>query len=363
MKIIQTYSWPRQTPCSQIIENRIKELARRGHTIEVLVHSSNGMAQRLNRPENHINVQTSRFALGSSLTLPVKIQKMLSENHDSMTVIHCPTLQLANFAIMASKATGSRARIILEPRLGIPPKDDAMSRLVLSQIDALILPSQTDADILMGSGACISAEKVHVLYPGVSLPDKIAVDNTHGKECSDGLTLIWAGEITPGCGLDTLVEALGSGHRMKIKLIVCGQGQGRYVMPIIRRSRSLGIAERIEWAGDTAPTPSMLEKADGGLITAPHDPDAIAAAAHYMAYGLPVIWADGTLAREFVMPDVNGIISGHGIDDWRDAIHSLIHDSEKQHQLANDVRSKAKAQFDIQEHINQLTKIYLGLGF
>lgn len=363
MKIIQTYSSPRQTPCSQIIENRIKELIRRGHSVEALVHSSNGMAQRLKQPDRGINVQTSRFSLGSSFTLPVKIQKMLTDNHDSMTVIHCPTLQLANFAIMASKATGTRTRIIIEPRVGIPPKDDAMSRLVLSQIDALILPSQTDADIIMGAGVCISAEKVHVLYPGVSLPLEIPAEDAEEQKKSDGLTLIWAGEITPGCGLDTLVEALGSGHRMKIKLIVCGQGQGRYVMPIIRRSRSLGIAERIEWAGDTGPTAAMLEKADGGVITAPHDPNGIAAAAHYMAYGLPVIWADGALAREFVLPDVDGIIAGHGIEDWRDAIHSLIHDVEKQHQLGHDVRSKAKAQFDIQEHINQLTKIYLGLGF
>lgn len=364
MKIIQTYSETRQSPLSLLVEERIAQLALRGHVVGALAANGTPIAERFVREDSGVSLQTSRFSLGSSFSIPVKIQRLIGSGHNDFTVVHCPTIQLADKALLACKATGRHARVIYEPSTGITAHDNALSRHVLDLADIIILPSQTDADLLMGSGASVSTDRIRVLHPGVMLPPVARQNDDEAPEIErpDELTLIWAGEIVEGCGLDTLIEALGRSHHLHIHLIVAGQGPGRYVMPIIRRSKSLGIDARIEWAGNTAPTPSLVEKADVGVITAPHSPSAIYAAAVYMAYGLPVMWSDGPLARETIMPDVDGVIVGHTSDDWSASLHAMMADCGHRCQLGHDARAKAEAQFDINKHIEGLITTYLSLN-
>ena len=373
MKIIQTFSDPRNSSLSLLTEERTAALAALGHAVGLLAPSGSRMADRFSRPDSGVRVLTSRFSIGSSMTVPVKLQRLLGKgDRADMAVLHCPTIALADRALMACKAAG-RGKVVLEPAAGTPPPDKPLTRYVLESVDALILPSQADADVLLGSGAWISTDRIRVIPPGVRLPrpdstaaacplPPVARKERSGHKGPGTLTLIWSGEIRPGCGLDSLVEALGANHHLKIDLIVAGQGPGRYVMPIIRRSRTLGIEARIEWAGDTAPTPELIDQADAGIITAPHSPVAISSASIYMAAGLPVIWADGPLARDTIMSEVDGIICGHTSDDFGDALHALIDDPVWRLQLAHDARAKAEAQFSLRNHIDALSSLYLSLS-
>ena len=372
MKIIQTFSDPRNSSLSLLTEERTAALASLGNAVGLLAPAGSRLAERFARPDSGVQVLTSRFSVGSSMTVPVKLQRLLGKgSRDDMAVFHCPTISLADRALMACKAAG-RGKVVLELPVGTPPPDKPLTRYVLESVDAVILPSQADADMLLGSGAWINHRRLRVVSPGVSLPHPettaascpLPADAAKARRPHKGpgtLTLIWSGEMRPGCGLDSLVEALGTNHHLRIDLIVAGQGPGRYVMPIIRRTRALGIDARIEWAGDTAPTPQLIDRADAGIITAPHSPVAISSAAIYMAAGIPVIWADGPLARDTVMSDVDGIICGHTSDDFADALRALIDDPDWRLQLGHDARAKAEAQFSLNRHTDALSSLYLSL--
>lgn len=370
MKIIQTFSDPRNSSLSLLTEERTAALAALGHAVGLLAPAGSRLADRFARPQSGVRLVTSRFSIGSGLTVPVKLQRLMGKAGETdMVVFHCPTVALADRALMACKAA-RRGRVVLELPVGTPPPDTPLSRYVLESVDAVIMPSQADADMLLGSGAWISPQRIRVIPPGVRLPHpegnaaSCELPQAASRKPRRGpgtLTLIWSGEIRPGCGLDSLVEAMGAHHHLRIELIVAGQGPGRYVMPVIRRSRTLGIDTRIEWAGDTGPTPNLVAEADAGIITSPHSPFAISSAAIYMAAGLPVIWADGPLARDTVMSDVDGIICGHTSDDIGDALRNLVDDPSWRLQLGHDARAKAEAQFSLRNHTDALSSLYMSL--
>ena len=367
MKIIQTYSDAQNTAQSFLIGQRTMAMARDGHHVCALVNSSSRLAELFKRHPDMITTLTSGFAFGSSLSLPIKLQRLFdSPDSDNRTVVHCPDIQLADKALLARKSNAANIKVILELSTGVPPVSSAVNRHVLSSVDAVVLPSQTDADMLLGSGAWVNSDRVHVIAPGVVLPEIIVPDDNdddkpEDEERDDEMTVVWADSILPGCGLDTIVEALGYMHRKRIRLIVAGQGPGRYAMPIIKRSRSLGIADRIEWLGNAVPDHNLLSKADVGLISAPHSPQALSAAAIFMSAGIPVIWADGSLAREIVMDDVDGMHAGHTVDDWCEIIGMLFSDPALRSQLGRDARAKAEAQYSMSRHTDSLTRLYLTL--
>lgn len=62
-------------------------------------------------------------------------------------------------------------------------------------------------------------------------------------------TIMWLGNITDNCGLREIIEELGTKADKQWRLRVVGQGQAKIVSPILKRTKALGIADRIEWIG------------------------------------------------------------------------------------------------------------------
>lgn len=63
------------------------------------------------------------------------------------------------------------------------------------------------------------------------------------------LLIMWLGNITPGCGLRELIDQLGTEAEKPWRLRVVGQGMAKVVSPILKRTKALDIADRIEWVG------------------------------------------------------------------------------------------------------------------
>jgi len=86
------------------------------------------------------------------------------------------------------------------------------------------------------------------LMPGRPMPAFPAVEVEHPAPGGEPL-LMWLGNITDGCGLGKVVEELGENADKPWRLRVVGQGKASVVSPILKRTKALGIADRIEWAG------------------------------------------------------------------------------------------------------------------
>ena len=77
---------------------------------------------------------------------------------------------------------------------------------------------------------------------------------------SDTPLLMWLGNITEDCGLNDVIEQFGKLVDKQWKLRIVGQGKAKVVSPILKRTKALGISERIEWIGYS---PNPYEQMDG----------------------------------------------------------------------------------------------------
>lgn len=112
------------------------------------------------------------------------------------------------------------------------------------------------------------------------------------KEIPAGpLQLLYVGDIDSECGLDVLVQTLGEPSNPDWRLTVAGSGRGRDVMPIVRATRSLGIADRIEWLGNVENTGELYERAAVAVLPAKSGGGNALAAEDALAAGCRVIAA------------------------------------------------------------------------
>lgn len=112
-----------------------------------------------------------------------------------------------------------------------------------------------------------------------------SVDVEHPANDAEPL-LMWLGNITADCGLDSLIESLASMTGKPWRLRVVGEGKAKVVTPILRRCRKLGVDKRIEWGGYS---PNPYEQMNGvslGVVT--NGADSIVAR-EFAAASIPII--------------------------------------------------------------------------
>lgn len=78
--------------------------------------------------------------------------------------------------------------------------------------------------------------------------------------------LMWLGNITESCGLHELIEELGKMADKTWRLRVVGQGKARVASPLLKRTRALGIADRIEWIGYSDNPYKHMDGVTAGIV-------------------------------------------------------------------------------------------------
>lgn len=79
--------------------------------------------------------------------------------------------------------------------------------------------------------------------------------------------LMWLGNITPDCGLRELIEELAKSADKPWRLRVVGEGAARVASPILKRTRALDIADRIEWIGYSSNPYEHMSGVSAGIVT------------------------------------------------------------------------------------------------
>lgn len=95
---------------------------------------------------------------------------------------------------------------------------------------------------------------------------------------------VWVGRITPDSGLDRAIEAFARFNCPEKSLKIIGQGDARDVMPLVNRTRALGINDKVRWTGYIPDIYPELNGAGRAIVTSGHT-----VAAEFEAVGLPVI--------------------------------------------------------------------------
>lgn len=79
-------------------------------------------------------------------------------------------------------------------------------------------------------------------------------------------TLMWLGNITADCGLHEFIEELGSLKDKQWRLRVVGQGKAKIVGPILKRTKALGLHDRIEWIGYSSNPYEQMNGVTAGIV-------------------------------------------------------------------------------------------------
>lgn len=106
----------------------------------------------------------------------------------------------------------------------------------------------------------------------------------------DETIFLWLGRITPDCGLAALIDALGHfADKDDWRLRVYGEGDAKVAMPLVNRSRALGIDRRVEWGGYVEDVYEKMNGAGYGIVTR-LNPDSRTVTHEFSAAGLPAIF-------------------------------------------------------------------------
>ena len=172
---------------------------------------------------------------------------------------------------------------LIEARHGIDP---ARIRVIPRGVD----PASFDPAIITGPRVAKLAEAWH-------LPE-------------DGRVLMLPGRLTGWKGQSVLIAALARLAATDTVAVLVGSDQGRraYAARLLRQAASLGLADRVRFAGDCADMPAALALADV-VIHASTAPE---------AFGRVVIEAQA-MARPVIAADLGGPVEtvAHGVTGWR----------------------------------------------
>lgn len=295
MKIIHLISDNTPGPSTRMALDLGREMQARGHAVTVMTRGSDSVNTLLSRS----GIATVNAPLRGSIDVisPVRLSKIIREAPEGRTVVHVYRFGDAVVAARArSLASRPDVKIVLTRLLTTPAKKGVTASAIYSEIDALTFPAECVMRSFMSTEPDIDRSRLSIIRPAAALP---AVTSAPAAvPDSDTLSLLVSGDIHPDKGLDTLVEALGTLTQLRWRLTVIGVGAGPVVMPVIRRSRTLGIADRIDWRGDYGDPMAAAREADIAICPEKKAEIVTPELSIYMAAGTPVIASGIDIHRE-----------------------------------------------------------------
>lgn len=158
----------------------------------------------------------------------------------------------------------------------------------LPEDECIIVVHSPEIRGMVQSAINLSGHRSLTLSDGYEMPEfpTVALGKASGD---DGVVLLWIGRITPDCGLSALIDALGHfAEKDNWRLKVYGEGDAKVAMPLVNRTRALGIDKQVEWGGYVTDVYGVMNGARCGIVTRVN-PDSRTVTREFAAAGLPVI--------------------------------------------------------------------------
>ncbi|MFO1041956.1 MAG: glycosyltransferase family 4 protein [Planctomycetaceae bacterium] len=194
-----------------------------------------------------------------------------------------------------------RHRLVFDLERKIFGPDGVRKVIVQSQLDARLLREYFGVD---ESRICqiINGVDTNTFHPGVRT-DRDAL-REEWKIGRDDPLLVFASMDFRGKGLDSILDAMARMKNRETRLIVVGQGN---VGAFERRSKSLGIAHRVTFAGRQSAIQRFYGAADLFVLPTIYEPFPNVNL-EAMACGTPVITTATAGGSEIIREEVNGYL-------------------------------------------------------
>jgi glycosyltransferase involved in cell wall biosynthesis len=221
----------------------------------------------------------------------------------------------------------------------------AMEREVARHADLVVAVSRHAADMALEAGA--PADHVIVVPNGVDLEEIDRAVAGLDDRPGDGVVVGWIGSFGAWHGAEVLIEAMA---RLpgNVRLLMIGDGPNRSDCELI--ARTLGVADRIEWAGTLRHGQALRRLARCDLLASPHVPlrnrpffGSPTKLFEYMGLGLPIVASDLEQLGEVIEEGRTGVLVQPGdVASLAAGITNVLSRPDRGAELGRNARAEAE---------------------
>lgn len=127
---------------------------------------------------------------------------------------------------------------------------------------------------------------------------------------SGPVVAMYHGRLSPGKGLETLIDALAivAARKVKMRLRITGTGSPDYADALRRRAQRLGVMERIDWTRHTADPLPLIAACSFGILPSEAEEAFGLANIEYMVQGRTLITTANGAQGEYLTDGLDAII-------------------------------------------------------
>lgn len=238
-------------------------------------------------------------------------------------------------------------------------------RFIDPHVDAFIAPSGA-VRTAVHEREGVAKERIHIIYNGLdpsrfSPPvDRAAVRRDLGIP-NTAAAIVMVGNLRPIKDHPTLLKAMGrvvEGHP-NVHLVLVGEGTEQQRLIVL--AESLGIRDRVTFAGARKDVPRVLASMDVFVLSS-HSEGMSNAIIEAMAAGLPVIASDVGGNAECVADGTTGYIVPHeDVEALANRLNDLLADPGTAKAMGKAGRQRVAEVFDVQAMVGRTAELYNSL--
>lgn len=357
MKILHIYK--DYHPILGGIENHLKLLAEgqaaRGHDVTALVTNPDGLRSTVTMENGVRVVRAGRLATVASTPLSVALPWRLLREQPDVVHLHFPypVGETAQWLLRRGRATVITYHSDVVKQATILKVYRPVMERVLRKADAIIIGSPP-----MRGSAYLTAyqDKLRLIPYGIPLA---RFKKPGFSPAADGdFTLLFVGRLRYYKGLDYLIRAL---PQIPARLRVVGIGPMEVEWRAL--AQETGVADRIEWLGETPDEelPAIYHSADLFVLPASHSSEAFGLVqVEAMAAGLPVVCTElGTGTTYVNLDGVTGLVAPpRDPDALAAAINALIADPARRAAMGRAAQERVAQEFDLDVMVDRALALY-----
>ncbi|MBD5355890.1 MAG: glycosyltransferase family 4 protein [Bacteroides sp.] len=241
-------------------------------------------------------------------TVNLLLRTLRNSEEDSVT-IHTHGFRNAFNALLARKISGRKdIRIVMTRHKVKKGIDSWLFRRIYRNLDAIICVSQLAADRFIstwrGKSLPFPIERLHILHNSLNLhPATPLPRQGKGPVCA-----MFHGQLIPGKGLETLIDAMSllKGTRLRLKIV--GSGTPDYVDRLRRRAITRGVMESIDWHKYSDEPLNLISESDFGVLPSQVEEACGMANIEYMACGRPQVCSANGAQPEYITDGREGFL-------------------------------------------------------
>ena len=286
----------------------------------------------------------------------------------SVDVVHTHQFKDTFIALFARMLSDRKPKVVLTRHLVKPAKKNVLYSYLYRNTDKIIFISELAKNVFLSTGPDIDEKKITVIHNSIPLrpaeEDAVPLRRKYDLP-PDVPILAYIGRLDPEKGLETLIDAVATLQWQDFVLLIAGKGDPEYERELDKKVYSMGLDEKIVFAGFIDNVPEFIRQTDVGVVPSVCREAFGLSVVEFMQAGKAVITTNNGAQKEFVTNGEDGIlVPPSDPQALASAIRKLIGNRELRELIGENARKKARKDLSYEDFYRKITDVYNeGQGF